>query len=94
MSDTIKQKAESMPDLDAIKHDIESLKNNIATLAQQFGDGAPGKAVEEGSRLYHRIAEEGGRVVKAASHEVEERPLASVLIAFALGFVGGRLLSR
>ena len=30
--------------------------------------------------------------VKAASSKVQERPLGAVLIAFAVGFLGGRLL--
>jgi ElaB/YqjD/DUF883 family membrane-anchored ribosome-binding protein len=30
--------------------------------------------------------------VKAASSKLQERPLGAVLIAFAVGFLGGRLL--
>ena len=36
-----------------------------------------------------RLRESG---VKAASSKLQERPLGAVLIAFAVGFLGGRLL--
>ena len=36
-----------------------------------------------------RLRESG---VKAASSKVQERPIGAVLIAFAVGFLGGRLL--
>jgi ElaB/YqjD/DUF883 family membrane-anchored ribosome-binding protein len=93
MNDAAKSKLESA-DLDTLKEEMEALRKNIATIARHLGNGAAGKISEEGHHLYSRLHDGGERVVRAASHEIEERPLTSVLIAFALGFVGGKMLSR
>jgi hypothetical protein len=45
-------------------------------------------------RIYGSLAAEGERSVAALAQQVEERPFASLLIAFAVGFVGSRMLTR
>lgn len=93
MNDTIKSKAETV-DLETLKDELEVLRKNVATIAKHMGNGAAKKIADNGHHLYDAIHDEGERVVRVASHEIEERPLTSVLIAFAAGFVGGKLLSR
>ena len=68
-------------DLTRIAHDIQALKDDLARLIEHV-------------KLYDTIASEGQRQAAALAHTVEEKPLASVLIAFAIGFVGGRILLR
>lgn len=92
MNDTAKTKSEV--DLETLKDEIDSLRKNVTTLARQMGNGAAHKVVEGSQQLYGRIHDGSERAISAASHEIEERPLTSVLIAFAAGFVGGKLLSR
>ena len=94
MNEAVKHKSDVTPDLDAIKDEIDSLRKNLATLARQAGNGAVGKLSDRGHQIYDRLHDGGEHIVRAASHEIEERPLTSVLIAFAVGFVGGRLLAR
>ncbi|HEY1721388.1 MAG TPA: hypothetical protein VGG27_09105 [Magnetospirillaceae bacterium] len=93
MNDTVKAKSEAV-DVEVLKDEIDSLRKNIATLARHVGNGTGGKIIDEGQHLYGRLHDGSERAIRVASHEIEERPLTSVLIAFAAGFVGGKLLSR
>ncbi len=95
---------EANPDLHAILNDIASLKRDLATLTGHLRDGAvnatsdarsaAGHLGDEAVRLYENLASQGERSAKAITRQVEEQPVMSVLLAFALGFLGSRLLSR
>jgi ElaB/YqjD/DUF883 family membrane-anchored ribosome-binding protein len=90
MADT--NSAES--DLNRISRDIQALKEDLARLVDHLKTGATETVSGEASRLYETLTSEGQRQAAALAHSVEEKPLASVLIAFAIGFVGGRILLR
>jgi ElaB/YqjD/DUF883 family membrane-anchored ribosome-binding protein len=88
-------------DIEAIGDDIASLKRDLAALAEHVKrgavSGATGAAAQlssEASDIYDRLASESANSAKALSRQIEEQPLTSLLIAFALGFVGSRLLPR
>jgi ElaB/YqjD/DUF883 family membrane-anchored ribosome-binding protein len=92
-------------DLQAITSDIASLKHDLAALTRHLKLAASEKtrtaaqsAVEqisdEASRAYENLTSQGKRAVKAIGRQVEEQPLVSLLLAFAVGFLGGRMLSR
>jgi ElaB/YqjD/DUF883 family membrane-anchored ribosome-binding protein len=96
---------ETRPDLEVILNDIASLKRDLAELIGHVKTGATEgtraaarNAVEqigdEASRAYERLAAQGERSVKAISRQVEEQPIMSLLLAFAIGFIGSRMLSR
>jgi ElaB/YqjD/DUF883 family membrane-anchored ribosome-binding protein len=81
-------------DLTQIVNDIQALKADLARLVEHLKTSATDTVSSEASRLYDTISAEGQRQAAALAHTVEEKPLASVLIAFAIGFVGGRILLR
>ncbi len=81
-------------DLDAILKDIAILKKDIGKLMDQVATGAVASVNGEAHRLYDSLAAEGERSAAAIAQQVEERPFASLLIAFAAGFIGSRLLMR
>ena len=81
-------------DLTRIAKDIQALKDDLARLVEHVKSGATETVSSEASRLYETITSEGQRQAAALAHTVEEKPLASVLIAFAIGFIGGRILLR
>ena len=81
-------------DLTRIAGDIQALKEDLARLMAHLKTGATETVSGEASRLYETLTTEGQRQAAALAHSVEEKPLASVLIAFAIGFVGGRILLR
>jgi len=97
--------AGSNPDLDAIVTDLASLKRDIAALTDHLKTGAindangatrdiAGHLGDEAERLYGNLAAQGERSMKALGRQVEEQPVMSLLLAFALGFAGSRWLSR
>jgi ElaB/YqjD/DUF883 family membrane-anchored ribosome-binding protein len=91
-------------DFHSISTDIAALKRDLATLLQTIRDNAINDATqaksmvghlgEEAIQGCHTMAAQGERAIKAVGHQVEERPLMSLALAFAVGFLGSRLLSR
>ena len=95
----------SPPDLDAIAKDLATLRRDLSTLMEHMKSGAIGGANgmardaadrlgDEGRRLYDNLAMQGERSLLAIGRQVDEQPLMSLMLAFALGFVGSRWLSR
>jgi hypothetical protein len=102
---TAKSLPAAAPALDTIASDLASLKRDLAALAEQLTSGARAGADtaardavdrvgDEGKRLYGNLAAQGERSLKAIGRQVEEQPVMSLLLAFALGFAGSRWLSR
>lgn len=86
--------ADNDSDLRKIVDDIQTLKKDLARLMEHVKTGATETVTEEAGRLYDTIATEGQRQAAALARSVEDKPLASVLIAFAVGFLSGRILLR
>lgn len=102
---TLMSELEATPGLEKISEDIAALKRDLATLMQHAKSAAvtePAAKIRDAvdhlgddtRHLFGSLAEQGEQAVKAAGRQIEERPLASLSIAFAVGFLGGRLLSR
>jgi ElaB/YqjD/DUF883 family membrane-anchored ribosome-binding protein len=88
-------------DLEAITGDIAALKRDVAALVEHARSGAVSRATnaatqlrEEANEVYGKLTTEGANSAKMISRQVEEQPIASLFVAFALGFVSGRLLAR
>jgi hypothetical protein len=80
-------------DLAKLREDIAALKGDLARLAKSLR-GEAGEVSDEARQLYEKWTKEGERAAKAAVRELEDRPLIVLLVAFAIGFIGGRLLPR
>jgi ElaB/YqjD/DUF883 family membrane-anchored ribosome-binding protein len=92
---TSESSEEFSKDVEKLKGDIEALRKDVATIARALKD----LGVSKGREAYDRAEALGERARKRASdaeerisHEIEERPFASVLTAFGVGFVIGKLL--
>jgi ElaB/YqjD/DUF883 family membrane-anchored ribosome-binding protein len=92
-------------DLDSISDDVAMLKRDLSRLMAHMKNGTYDAATEsardaverlssEADQLYRSLATQGSRSLKAVSRQVEEQPLASLLVAFGIGLIGGRLLRR
>lgn len=81
-------------DFELLRSDVEALKAAIEGLVDHSQGGPVDKVNEAGRRLYGRLAEGGERSVNAVRETVEDRPLTSILVAFIIGFIGGRYLVR
>jgi len=100
---TTAEKATAVADHDIGKliADVQSLKRDLAALAEHTrgsilsdAAGTASALGAEAQRLYDGVAAKGKRSAKALADQVEEQPLLSVLIAFGIGFLGGRILPR
>jgi len=93
--------ARAKTDLEAITDDISALKRDLAALVEHVKSDAVSGATDAASQfrneahdIYGRLAAEGARSAKVISRQVEEQPMVSLLAAFAVGFLGSRLLQR
>ena len=76
-----------------LREDLAALKTDITRLVKSMRSDA-GEIGEEAQHLYDKLATESERSARALVREIEERPLTTMLIAFAIGFIGGRFLPR
>jgi ElaB/YqjD/DUF883 family membrane-anchored ribosome-binding protein len=94
-----------MPDFESLSKEFAAMKRDIAALAANLKSGnghgvadsvheAASDLSDRAAQLYENLATQGKRSVKAVSHQVEEQPLLSLLVAFGVGFVASKLLSR
>lgn len=84
-------------DINQLKNDLAALRNDLAALSKTLKDEATTRA----RRGYERAREAGEEAVeyarsgaRAVEHQIEERPLLSVLSAFGVGLLVGKLMDR
>ena len=107
MASTTKPRRRPAPsaDFDTIVDDLRTLKSDFARLIEQMKTGAIDGASEtatnlmrqldeRASELYESMSNQGERSVEAINRYVEEQPITSLLVAFGIGMITGRLISR
>ena len=72
-----------------LREDLGALKGDIARLVKSMRSDA-GEMGEEAQQLYAKLAKNSERSARAIVQELEDRPLTTLLVAFAVGFIGGR----
>jgi hypothetical protein len=89
------------PTLDKIVDDIAALRRDISALTGHLKSSAVAGASEaideiggKAKQIYGNLADQGERSAKALGEQVKEQPLLSLVIAFALGLISSRFLSR
>jgi len=93
------------PDLAAIRDDLDALKSDLGVLLKHVKSGAVDGVGDEAKRLYGKLSaqsgelygkftDQSGETLETFARQIEENPLASLLIAFGVGFLAGRILSR
>ena len=88
-------------DINVIKSDIDNLRKDLAAALERLKGTAASRAESEIQALQKRInriaddLQTGGReTLRAVEERIEERPLVSLAVAFAVGLVLGRLFDR
>jgi ElaB/YqjD/DUF883 family membrane-anchored ribosome-binding protein len=100
-----RNRTEGGANFDAIVDDLGTLKRDVGRLMDQMKNGAVDGASEaaqnllnqineRASDIYDSVSDRGERSIRAISRQVEERPIASLLVAFGAGMIVSRLLSR
>jgi ElaB/YqjD/DUF883 family membrane-anchored ribosome-binding protein len=84
-------------DTEALRRDLEQLRNDFAAM----GRTVKGFAGEIGSETYARVRDRADKArvqaeqaADTVAHTIEDRPLASILAAFAVGLILGILFGR
>jgi ElaB/YqjD/DUF883 family membrane-anchored ribosome-binding protein len=88
---------------DAIVEDLATLRRDVAALMSQMksgafkgasdtAEGALDQLNDRANHLYDSLAAQGERSAKAIGRHIEEQPVMSLLIAFGVGIIAGKLL--
>jgi len=96
-SDAANTDYNSAAPLAAVKEDLKSMKQNGAALAQHLKEDTQEIAKSATAEAKHRYADfkdYAGERLKGLEHEVTNKPVQSVAIAFAAGAVLSLLLGR
>lgn len=91
-------------DIDAVLADVAALKRDLAKAIARFKDTTTDTA-EDAQDFVEEIRDElagivkdaskrGSRTMKSVGRKVEDQPVAALLIAFGVGFILSRLISR
>jgi len=75
-------------DLDALRRDVAAIASGITNLGAAKSDDAFARAEEIGERARASLA----AAEELLGREIEERPIASLIVAFGVGFLIGKLL--
>jgi ElaB/YqjD/DUF883 family membrane-anchored ribosome-binding protein len=88
-------------DVDALRADFEALRKDLSSVLETIKGAATSRADAEIEALRKRLDRLGANLqssgregVRAVEEQIEERPLVSLAMAFALGLVLGRLFDR
>lgn len=78
------------PDLAAIQKEIQSLREHLASMSKILIERVTVGAAD----VVKPLGEAGKETVTRAQASIRDRPLLSVLIAFVIGLVFGKLFAR
>jgi len=87
--------------LATLQDDMIALKRDVTSLLQHLQQGATDGAqstvehLDHATRaVYRNLTDSGVRSAKEIGRQVEAKPVAAILVALGIGYIGGRLLSR
>ena len=75
-------------------HLMEQMKTGAIDGASETAQSLISQLNERASELYESMSDRSERSVEAIRRQVEEQPITSLLVAFTVGMIAGRLLSR
>jgi len=91
-------------DLDNLKQSFGQLRTDVMKIVRDAmgvgRDGADslkdqaGSAVHDVKDRLNRLKDQGANQLNAVEHKIEENPIPSALIAFGVGFIVAKLLTR
>jgi ElaB/YqjD/DUF883 family membrane-anchored ribosome-binding protein len=106
---TVKDAAESIgdqftSDMETLKSDFKQLRSDVTGLLSHAADaGAQGvgsvrdkayEAVDDLTDRVHDLRKMGAKQLKHVGREIGEYPMTTALIAFGVGFIAAKLISR
>jgi ElaB/YqjD/DUF883 family membrane-anchored ribosome-binding protein len=91
-------------EFDTLHQEVSDLRRDFSTLLESLRNRANGAGKDaestlhdwagQAQKIYSDFSRSGQDSLHAVGRTIEERPLAAILVAFVLGFIGSRLLDR
>ena len=88
-------------DFASLRRDLESVKNDVASLLEHLkadtgasAESAMNRIEESGRQAFKAVTDQGGKSMSAISRQIEAQPVAALLIAAGIGWIGGRVFLR
>ena len=88
-------------DVAALRDDLAALKRDVAALIEHLKGSATNSVqgaaaqLDAGARgICRNVADGGQRSANALSQQIAEQPLVALMLAFSVGYIGARVLSR
>lgn len=81
-------------DINALKRDVTSLLEHLQRDASTTARSAAAQLDDSAHQAYRSLADSGTRSIEKVCKQVEAQPVAALLLALGIGYLGGRLLSR
>jgi ElaB/YqjD/DUF883 family membrane-anchored ribosome-binding protein len=88
-------------DLDTLKSDLDVLKKDIGSIVDALKGQASSRAEAELDQVRKRVTKmagdlqsQGREQIRSFEAQIEERPLASLAMAFAIGLIFGKMFDR
>ena len=92
---------DSRGDLEAVKEDLSRLRTDLRDLLRKLietGKSETGvtkeRVLDEINEAFELTTERGKAAVQSLENKVQENPLISILLAFVIGFIFGKLFER
>ncbi|MBW6506873.1 MAG: hypothetical protein K0B00_09005 [Rhodobacteraceae bacterium] len=83
-----------MADLASLRSDVAQLAVHVKSSTVNAAESAAEQVSAEATRLMGSVTEASKASAKAVERQVDLHPVASLMLAFGLGFVGSRLLTK
>jgi ElaB/YqjD/DUF883 family membrane-anchored ribosome-binding protein len=97
-SDPATQAKRVSDDIAALKDDVASLVRQIKELALReagrFSQDAAETISDRAADLYETVSDTGRRGADKVTAHIEDKPVTSLLIAFAAGFIFSKIVTR
>lgn len=100
-SETSRTERDLRQDLDTLKTDLDVLKKDIGTIVEALKGQVSGRAEAEVDQVRKRVTKlagdlqsQGREQIRSFESHIEERPLASLAMAFAIGLIFGKMFDR
>ncbi len=85
-------------DLEALREDVTRLRSDLSQLAKSLldkgkseTDTAKDRVIEELVSNFRSARDKSSETVETVEHKIQEKPLMSLLIAFLVGLIIGKL---
>ncbi|MCB8879668.1 hypothetical protein ACELLULO517_05440 [Acidisoma cellulosilytica] len=81
-------------DIASLKEDVAVLIRQMKDLAGRYSQDAADSLSDQAAGLYETVSETGRRGADTVAAHIEEKPVTSLLLAFAAGFIFSKIVSR